>query len=202
MKGYFLLLTSFLFSLPLFSQQTISGKIIDQTSQQPIPWVNIGIPNQALGTVSSEDGSFSLPYVKLEDEVVISCLGFETQTLTIEQLQQQTTILLKEKPYTSPAVLVEAKPIGPTTILGGKIDKKKRSVGFGSNELGAQIGAHIKIKKETVLQSAHFTINHAQGDSVLYRVNIYTFQKGRIGESLLPSNLLIHTKQKKRHHRC
>lgn len=41
-------------------------------------------------------------------------------------------------------------------------------------------------------------MNHAKGNSLLFRINIYQFKDGIIGENLVTQNILIKEKQRKR----
>ena len=45
--------------------QNFSGQIFDNKTKQPIPYVNIGIPNKGFGTVSDNNGNFS---IQLDDK--------------------------------------------------------------------------------------------------------------------------------------
>lgn len=53
----------------IFAQ--IKGKVVDENNQ-PIPYVNIGVQNEALGTTSEEDGSFYLPLKETKKNCVFS----------------------------------------------------------------------------------------------------------------------------------
>lgn len=62
-----------LFSCVLFAQ--IKGKVIDENNQ-PIPYVNILVENENIGTTSDVDGSFSLG-INEEKILLFSVLGYE-----------------------------------------------------------------------------------------------------------------------------
>ena len=51
----------------VLGQKDYKGKVIDANTQKVIPFVNIGIVAQGIGTVSDEDGLFHLYFEK--DEV-------------------------------------------------------------------------------------------------------------------------------------
>ncbi|MBT8271179.1 MAG: TonB-dependent receptor, partial [Bacteroidia bacterium] len=62
-----------------FGQNTLTGKIINNSNQDPLPFVNIYFPQLETGTSSIEDGSFSLE--NLPDgkfRIIISYIGFQT----------------------------------------------------------------------------------------------------------------------------
>lgn len=67
----------------LNAQETISGKVLDDRSQ-PLPgatvfWQN----NTSVAVATSNDGEFSIPYAEEYTRLVISYMGFQTDTLTI-----------------------------------------------------------------------------------------------------------------------
>ncbi|MEI6852813.1 MAG: carboxypeptidase-like regulatory domain-containing protein, partial [Bacteroidota bacterium] len=67
-----------LFPAILFSQNTvIKGKITDVDSNEPVPFVNIGIKDQHKGTTSDMDGKFELPVTSGEYIILFSSIGYE-----------------------------------------------------------------------------------------------------------------------------
>jgi len=63
-----------------FSQQTVSGAVVDDANL-PIPGVNISIKGTTQGTVTNFDGEYTLDGVALNDVLVFSYVGFETQEI-------------------------------------------------------------------------------------------------------------------------
>lgn len=64
------------------SAQTVSGKLIDENSQ-PLPYANVvllSLPDSAFvsGTISGEDGSFTLETTSENQIVKISSIGYKT----------------------------------------------------------------------------------------------------------------------------
>ena len=65
-----------------YSQRSISGNIVDEDNKG-IANASIIMKNSEMGTVSKEDGSFSLNLPEQLKSIVVSAKGFETQELTI-----------------------------------------------------------------------------------------------------------------------
>ena len=62
-KSLFFFLLS-LFSLSIFAQQkTVSGKVTDQTTGQPIQGVNVSIKGTTTTVVTDATGAFTIPRV-------------------------------------------------------------------------------------------------------------------------------------------
>ncbi len=116
----------FLLTSNIIKAQFISGKVLDASTQQPLPYVNIGVLNKNLGTVSDEYGGFSL---KLNPELLLdtlrfSMIGFGKKDFVVQDYldleKTENIILLKEE-----AVLLE----GVTLVR--KKNKKKNPKNFG-----------------------------------------------------------------------
>ena len=66
-----------------YGQVTITGKILEQNSNNPIPYVNIGILNSQYGTISNSDGSFSIkiPDSHRKENLLFSAIGYKKKLL-------------------------------------------------------------------------------------------------------------------------
>lgn len=89
-------------SLPVYSQLKIEGTVLNLSSKEPIAFVNIGIINTSLGTLSNEDGSFSIkiPQDYFKESIIFSVLGFEGLSILVSEFSKENyyTIYLKESP--------------------------------------------------------------------------------------------------------
>ncbi len=195
------LLSLFLFlTAPLLanSQQTLTGKVLDALSEAPVPWTNIGLSDGTSGTVSDEQGAFSLLIQQLNDTVVFSSIGYQTPRLTGRELLTKPQVRLTPATYSLPVVEVTPDMLDNAIVIGSRLEKRNYSVSFGSNQLGAGVGALLTVEQPTFLEKAYFVLNHAKGDSLLLRVNLYSYdeQKG-LGPSLLPRNIIIAAPQQR-----
>ena len=83
MKNLIFTLLFACFTTTLFAQSdiTISGYILDKETNLPLPYVNIGFVEKAVGTVSDENGKFQLTFnvrkVSFDAILQISSLGYE-----------------------------------------------------------------------------------------------------------------------------
>jgi len=179
-----------------WAQEQLQGSVQDASTGQPISYVNIGYLSKAVGTVSDETGKFQLPVGSALDTVLFSAIGYQSVSRSAEHLKEEGTIRLQPVTYTMPVVEVREEIPGKAKIFGHPIRKRKQSIQYSSAQLGSEIGAHIRIKKRTWIQSAYFTLNHAKGDSMHFRLKIYDMSDGGIGENLLSENLLIQKPQR------
>ena len=96
MKTLFFLFVSF----SLTAQ--IRGVVKDSISGEPIPFVNIWVENETIGTTSEADGTFFLQASK-EKNIVISVLGYERKTLKGIEISE---VFLKPTTYDLREVVV------------------------------------------------------------------------------------------------
>jgi len=96
MKNFTKILLSMLMLLPfaLFAQQTIKGKVLDKTTKQPLPGVDIVIKGSKVGTTTNFNGTFTLNSKEKNATLVISYLGYKT--LEVPPSQNFMTINLEQ----------------------------------------------------------------------------------------------------------
>ena len=83
-------------SICLMAQnRTVSGKVLDST-QQPLPGVGVVQEGTTNGTITSDDGSFSLSIPARDVVLVFSSLGYATQNLTLPAGQDVLNVTMAE----------------------------------------------------------------------------------------------------------
>ena len=90
-KSFLLIIVTFLFSSQFLraQKQTITGKVTDARTTEPLSGVSVKIKSlKAGGTVTNKDGVFSIPALAT-DVLEISFVGFKTETV---QLNGETNI--------------------------------------------------------------------------------------------------------------
>lgn len=178
--------------------QSISAKIIDNETSEPLPFVNIGIKDSKLGTVSDYNGDFELNTGSTKSILVLSYIGYETLELIASDLEMNESIAMQAIPFMIDEVEITNTNFDKELILGVRNENGRgKSIGFGNAQLGTELGALIEIKKESYIKSVNFVLNHAKGDSLLLRVNIYNYENGEIGEKMLKHNVYIKDLQRK-----
>ena len=85
MKKYSKYLIIFLFPSLVFCQEIISGKILFSSDNKdyPIEGANIYWLNSSSGTVTGQDGKFSIEKMRNNSELVISYIGFVNDTIKV-----------------------------------------------------------------------------------------------------------------------
>ncbi len=126
MKYSLFLLILWSFSLPLHAQITLKGKVLDQNSGQPVPYANIGILNSTVGTLSNEDGSFTItiPSGLSNRNVLFSSVGYNRKSIRTDSLTAYNDLEIR----LSENIL----ELSEVEIYGEKV--KKKSVTLGNSK--------------------------------------------------------------------
>ncbi|MUU77991.1 TonB-dependent receptor [Winogradskyella endarachnes] len=86
MKKYIILNFMFL-SLIATAQEQLKGIVLESSTGQsmPLPGANVYWSGSSIGTISQDDGTFLLPYKFSYNQLVISYVGFKTDTITVNE---------------------------------------------------------------------------------------------------------------------
>lgn len=181
----------------------ISGTLLDNTNNQPVAFANIGILGKGIGTVSDERGHFNLNVSAAHpnDTLVISMLGYRELS---GRLRSFPTLYIKQGIVhlsPEPVELAEVEVVPRKFVyktLGDKLSTKNVSLGFISNDLGSELGVpmHVKKNRRCFIDTLFFNINDCSYDSVLFRINLYTFRNGKPDSALLSKPLYVTSKIK------
>lgn len=177
-------------SIPgIVTAQSIQGQIIDEATSEPIPFVNVGILHQQMGTVSSEMGDFSLSLAgfSASDTVKISCIGYEPQLYTIAKakaIPAGFTFRLKSKEVMLEEVVIVPKDYKLRTV-GNDNTPDFMQAGFTENKLGYELGVKMKSRKPAFIEEVYIEIANCSYDTIFYRLNIYEMIDGTPGRNIL-----------------
>ena len=104
-----LIFTLLLIANSLHAQLTLKGKIVDEFNN-PMPYVNVFMKNTTFGTTTDDDGKFFLKTTKYRGTIEISFVGFQTQTIKVNQKTKYLNIALKEGSNELEEVILVTKP--------------------------------------------------------------------------------------------
>ncbi len=79
----FILIALIVSFIPAFSQFTVSGKVVDSSSKEPLPGASVFCQNTTLGTATNKQGEFSLGLKAGGYELIISYTGYQTKLIRI-----------------------------------------------------------------------------------------------------------------------
>ncbi len=200
----FIFLGTTLFSYGQY-EVLIDAFVLNQDTNTPISYANVGFVDKGVGTVSDKNGRFYLRYdedkIKDNDTLQFSGVGYEPLHFTYKQLYN--TLQQSNKIYLKPLDISDKREY--TAIEEGK----QKTLGYitydsdvqvywrGRNALGSQIAAFIRAPKTTTkLLNLKFNVVENTADSLLVRVNIFKNDQGAIGANIVTDNI-YHTISRK-----
>ena len=201
MKSYssYLLLICFNIQFGI-CQVDLVGQVIDAAIEEPLPYVNIGLVNQNIGTVTDEAGYFELevPGNGFADATLrFSMIGFEPQDFTLQEYRDQKilTIPLNEKATALEEVVLTTKRNKyQTKILGNKTTSQLIYAAFTTNKLGNEMGFLVRGRKNPMILKK-FNVSLVENDygPIRFRLNFYDLKDGLPNETLLNENIIVET---------
>lgn len=178
-------LVLFFISFSLTAQ--IRGVVKDSISGEPIPFVNIWVENETIGTTSEIDGSFFLDASK-DKNIVISVLGYERKTLKGKEI---AIVYLKPMAYDLREVVILNKKQSKKIEIGAI----KNAV-FQSFDNGPKIEAKFfpyqssYSKTKFIKEVTIFTDSRI--DSASIKIHFYSVdENGYPGEELLTKDYIV-----------
>lgn len=175
-----------------FAQLNYKGQILDAKTQEPLPYVNIGIVGKGVGTVTDEEGLFYLAIdtSKFEgtDIIQISSLGYKTVEISVGQISSRAAefpkILMQPSDFVLDEVVLLSDALVPITEFLGYRNYGEKNFGYWNKNiaLGGELSTKVKaLKGRRQLNSLEFEVWENPSDSVLIRVNIYDLGGGLLG---------------------
>ncbi|MDT0607374.1 carboxypeptidase-like regulatory domain-containing protein [Croceitalea rosinachiae] len=166
------------------AQRDYKGKIIDSKTGEAIPFVNIGIVEQGIGTVSDEEGLFHLYFeenqVKPTEILLFSALGYAPLNIPLSKMplvyNEYPVFKMKPERIALNEVVVSNKGERFVTDFVGYKNRGEQTYGYWKDQiaLGGELATRIVVKSGLRrLDQFQFEVFHNPSDSLLLRVNIY-----------------------------
>ncbi|WP_370687379.1 serine hydrolase [Fulvivirga maritima] len=190
-------------------QTLISGSVINNQTKQPIPYVNIGIANTEVGTISNEDGSFTIniPLKYSDQDLLFSSVGYIRKSFPISSIStaaNNLVVSLNENVLELGEVEIVAKQEkkksvtlgnGKSLLLSGQIHYDTLSAGSAMALLiDKSDNKNLTFLKEA---SLHIAKNLSPEFKVRMRIMSVDSQTDKPGVDLLTHQVLVTSDVKK-----
>lgn len=164
MRRILLLLTMTLIGRTTYSQEkTITGVVLDRSTNFPVPGVSILAPGSHSTAITNEHGRFQVRWLHDSTRLLLSALGYVPQTLTAGALKQQGTIWLEKKNIQLSEVSISSEPALQYQSIS-RLDVKMRGINNSQEVLrlvpGLFIGQHAGGGKAEQLFLRGFDLDH------------------------------------------
>ena len=135
-----------LFPVATFAQtRTIEGHVYDHETKQPIPLATVIIKNTDFGVYTEEDGGFYINTALNNDTLLISYIGYYSDTLILgKQQTQRFTVFLKPQNFNLYEVVIKPRE-DPARVLMKKVIEHKKENDYYNID-GYKTRAYTKIE--------------------------------------------------------
>ncbi|OFX26303.1 MAG: hypothetical protein A2041_03265 [Bacteroidetes bacterium GWA2_31_9b] len=102
----------------------VHGKIIDKESYEPLPFANISLFGKSIGTISNEQGEFSLkiPINLIDENIVFAYIGYKNSLFPLKDLDLSNNIIYLEK-ASIPIKEVIIRSNDPEILIKGAMER-------------------------------------------------------------------------------
>jgi hypothetical protein len=165
----------------------IKGVVKDSISGEPIPFVNIWVENETIGTTSEIDGSFFLEASK-EKNIVISVLGYERKTLKGKEI---AIVYLKPMAYDLREVVILNKKQSKKIEIGDIKNAIFQSFDNGP-KIEAKFFPYQSSYSKTKFLKEVTIFTDSRIDSATIKIHFYSVdENGFPGEELLTKDYVV-----------
>ena len=103
---------------------TISGKVVDKESEDPVIFTNVYIEGTNVGTVSNADGEFiiKIPESRMNENLGFSNIGYKSLVLPLESLRKKENVIMLQA-ATIPINEVKIRTDDPVELLRAALNR-------------------------------------------------------------------------------
>ena len=180
-----------LFLLVSFSiSAQIKGIVVDQ-KDNPIPYVNIWVENENIGTSSQENGTFTITIPK-DKTVVFSAVGFETQKIKIPE---NGKVILKEAIINLAEVFIE-KIRQTKEIEIGDMQKIHHSQLSGDKPwIYAKLFTYVEKYNETPFIKSIVFYSDSKIKGAKLKIRLFKLQDSLPTDDLIDEDIIVNVKK-------
>ena len=170
----------------------LKGVVIENETNLPLAYVNVGILNKPVGTVSDLVGNYSLVFKNnnLTDTLQVSIVGYVTQRILLSELfkaNNKNINLTKKITFLKELVVTNKK--SNAKIIGRQKTGKLLQISLHNKNnveetIGSEIGMKVKIRKEAVIKDVNWYFSANNFKMIKLRVNVYAL-KNNLPDTLL-----------------
>jgi len=202
-KSIFLWAFVFLSSHSFGQLTKVRGFVFDGETREPIPFVALSFQGTAVGTITGFNGEYFLESLQASDTLIVSCVGYKSQKIHINQHHYQSNdFYLEADNFTLEEVVIRPGENPAHALLKKIISHKKQNhpdnIGSYSCEIYNKVQVdlnnfHEKLKDRKLMNQLKFVFDHVDTSSLTGK----TYLPFLLTESL--SDYYYTSKPKKEH---
>lgn len=183
MKNIILLTFLLVFNYSYSQNLTISG-IVKTNNNKKLEYVNIGIQKKNIGTISDENGKFSIIFDKssIKDSLTFSYVGYKNLTIEIEDIKSRklNEFILLEQPTELKEVVISTRKrkirkLGTKSYVSMVAGYLWNRENFENRDI-IEHAKYLDIKKPSKILNLNINLFNVFKDSITFRVNFYTIK--------------------------
>jgi hypothetical protein len=187
-KRLFLALILVTFSL----SAQIKGVVKDSLSGKPIPYVNIWVENENIGSTSEENGTFFINTNTKGKKLIFSTLGFEKK---IVKASQASEVYLKPTAYSLEEVVI-SKSIGTKSVEIGKTKNEMYQAFDNGPKIDTKFFPYFPSYKKTKYLKQVTIYTDSRIEDAIIKIHFYNVDSnGYPGEELLDKDFVVTVKK-------
>ena len=181
-----------------WSQDLILTGTVKGANNEKLVYVNIGIKHKNIGTISDENGSFSIRIhnKNKSDSLSFSYLGFKELTIKISDIVDRNIneFILKEEPVSLNEVTITSKKtkekkLGTKSYVGFVVGEVRADSSQNNNI--REFAKKLKIKKPSKILDINIALRNVNIGSAKFRVNFYSIKDNLPFEKIGAKNIVI-----------
>lgn len=185
-----------LFLALLFITYTVSaqvkGVVKDSLTGQPIPYVNIWVEGENIGSTSEENGTFFIHISPKEQRIIFSTLGFEKKIIKVSKVSE---VYLKPTAYSLDEVVI-SKSIGTKKIEIGKAKNEMYQAFDNGPKIDTKFFPYIASYKKTKFLKQVSIYTDSKIDEAIIKIHLYGVDSnGFPSEELLDKDFVVTVKK-------
>lgn len=184
-----------------FGFAQINAVVLDSVSKKEIPYVNIWVEDEDIGTTSDENGRFKLDNI-LENSnknLILSSLGYERKEIEINALKENI-LLIPKVTNLDEVILINKKNKKETTI--GRFKKSKISNHVTCSRTPWMFARHFQYESHyevTPFIKSFTFLTNSKVENAKFNIRLYEKnENGEPGETIYDKNIFGFAKKGKR----
>lgn len=170
----------------------IKGVVKDSLSGKPIPFVNIWVQNENIGSTSEENGTFFINTTENEKKLIFSTLGYEKKIIKASQASE---VNLKPMAYNLEEVVV-SKSIGTKSVEIGKTKNEMYQAFDNGPKIDTKFFPYISSYKKTKYVKQVSIYTDSRIENSIIKIHFYTVDSnGFPAEELLDKDFVVTVKK-------
>ncbi|MBK9104690.1 MAG: carboxypeptidase-like regulatory domain-containing protein [Saprospiraceae bacterium] len=172
---HFLILCLIILPLASVSGQAsreITGRILNSTTKDPVPYANVYNKTLEKGTISNLDGYFRVPVKDIRDSVMVIYIGYQTQRIALGP-QDTYTIYLEESVQLLNEIVVRPKD---NSYLADLLSRCRNN----DSDFRSTAKAYYELKTYKDFHQIELEEGYYNADIQGYALNSLTLKAGRL----------------------